>query len=303
MNSSTGKLHAAEADIDVTLVARLLAAQFPQWADLPIEPVRSAGTDNALFRLGTDKVVRLPRILTATGQVEKEHLWLPRLAPFLPLAIPVPIAKGVPAEGYAWPWSIYQWLEGEMATIDCIADERRAATQLGEFIAALQRMDPASGPPPGEQNSYRGAPLVTRDSSTRDAITALGNMLDADAATAAWVAALHAPAWTGRALWLHGDLNAANLLARHGRLSAVIDFGCMGVGDPACDVMVAWTYLSVQTRDAFRTALPVDDATWARGRGWALSFGLIALPYYKTTNPVLAGIAQRAIEEALADGD
>ncbi|HEV2030317.1 MAG TPA: aminoglycoside phosphotransferase family protein [Candidatus Dormibacteraeota bacterium] len=303
MNSSTGKLHADEAPIDVTLVARLLAAQFPQWADLSIEPVRSAGTDNALFRLGKDKAVRLPRILTATGQVEKEHLWLPRLAPFLPLAIPVPIAKGMPAESYAWPWSVYRWLEGETATMERIADERRAATQLGEFLAALQQIDPAGGPPPSEQNSYRGAPLITRNSSTRHAITALRNLLDADAVTAAWEAAVHAPAWNGRAVWLHGDLHAANLLAEHGRLSAVIDFGCMGVGDPACDVMVAWTYLSAETRATFRMALSVDDATWARGRGWALSFGLIALPYYRTTNPVLAGIAQRAIEEALADDE
>jgi aminoglycoside phosphotransferase (APT) family kinase protein len=294
-------MHTHEADIDVTLVARLLAAQFPHWADLPIEPVLSAGTDNALFRLGKDKVVRLPRIITATGQVEKEHQWLPRLAPFLPLAIPLPVAKGMPGEGYAWPWSVYRWLEGEPATLARIADERRTATELGEFVTALQQIDPAGGPPPGEQNSYRGAPLIRRDSPTLDAIKALRHMLDADAVTAAWEAALHSPAWKGGAVWLHGDLLAANLLARHGRLFAVIDFGCLGVGDPACDVMVAWTYLSTQTRDAFRAALRVDDATWARGRGWALSFGLIALPYYQTTNPVLAGIAQRAIEQVLAD--
>ena len=296
-------MHPDEAEIDVTLVARLLAAQFPHWAELPIEPVRSAGTDNALFRLGKDKVVRLPRILTATGQVEKEHQWLPRLAPFLPLAIPVPVAKGMPGEGYAWQWSVYRWLEGDTATIARIADERQAATELGQFVAALQQIDPTGGLPPSEQNSDRGAPLHSRDSSTRDAITALHHILDADAVTAAWEAALHAPAWQGGAVWLHGDLLAANLLARHGRLFAVIDFGCLGVGDPACDVMVAWTYLSAQTRDAFRAALVVDDATWARGRGWALSFGLIALPYYQTTNPLLAGIARRAIEQALADDE
>ena len=282
-------------------MARLLAAQFPQWADLPIEPVGSAGTDNALYRLGEHMVVRLPRILTATGQVEKEHTWLPILAPLLPLAIPVPIAKGMPAESYPWHWSIYRWLEGETATIDRIADERRAATELGEFVAALQQIDAAGGPPPSEQNSFRGAPLSSRDSSTRDAVATLRNTFDADAVTAAWEAGLYAPAWKGRAVWSHGDLHPANLLAQHGRLRAVIDFGCMGVGDPACDVMVAWTCLSAQTRDVFRAALAVDDATWARGRGWALSFGLIALPYYQTSNPVLAAIARRSIEEALAD--
>jgi aminoglycoside phosphotransferase (APT) family kinase protein len=294
-------MHADEVDIDATLVARLLAGQFPRWAKLPIEPIRSAGTDNALYRLGEDMVVRLPRILTATGQMEKERKWLPRLAPRLPLAVPVPIAKGKPAEGYPWRWSIYRWLEGETATIDRIADPLQAATELGEFVAALQRVDPAGGPPPDEHNSFRGVPLSSRDSSTRDAIMSLPNTLDAAAVIAAWEAALHAPVWQGRGVWLHGDLHASNLLAQRGRLRAVIDFGCMGVGDPACDVMVAWTYLSAETRDAFRAALPLDDATWARGRGWALSFGLIALPYYETTNPELAGIARRSIEEVLAD--
>jgi aminoglycoside phosphotransferase (APT) family kinase protein len=294
-------MHADEVDIDATLVARLVAAQFPRWAELPIEPIRSAGTDNALYRLGEDMVVRLPRILTATGQIERERKWLPRLAPRLPLAVPIPIAKGMPAEGYAWHWSIYRWLEGETATIDRIADPLQAATELSEFVAALRRVDPAGGPPPDEHNSFRGVPLSRRDSSTRDAIRRLRNTFDAAAVIAAWEAALQAPVWQGGDVWLHGDLHAANLLARHGRLSAVIDFGCMGVGDPACDVMVAWTYLSAETRDAFRAALPLDDATWARGRGWALSFGLIALPYYETTNPELAGIARRSIEEVLAD--
>lgn len=294
-------MHAGEADLDAALVARLLAAQFPRWAELPIKPVRSAGTDNALFRLGADMLVRLPRILTATGQVDREHLWLPRLAPLLPLAIPVPIAKGKPAEAYPWQWSIYGWLEGDAASDARIADEREAAIKLGEFVAALQQIDPAGGPPPGEGNSYRGAPLISRDSSTRDAIITLRNTIDADAVTAAWEAAVQVPAWQGTGVWLHGDLHAANLLARYRRIRAVIDFGCMGVGDPACDVMVAWTYLSASTRDGFRAALPVDDATWARGRGWALSFGLIALPYYQTTNPVLAGIARRSIDEVLAD--
>src|SRR4029077_19799795 len=246
-----GKMHAREADISEALVVRLLASQFPQWADLPIEPVRSAGTDNALYRLGEDMVVRLPRILTATGQIEKERKWLPRLAPRLPLAIPVPIAKGLPAEGYPWHWSIYRWLEGETATDDRIADPLQAATELGEFVAALRRVDPAGGPPPAEHHSFRGVPLFRRDSSTRDAIKSLRNTLDATAALAAWEAAVYAPAWKGKDVWLHGDLHAANLLAQHGRLCAVIDFGCMGVGDPACDAMVAWTYLSAQTRDAF----------------------------------------------------
>jgi aminoglycoside phosphotransferase (APT) family kinase protein/MFS family permease len=296
-----GKMHAKEADIDVSLVGRLLSAQFPQWASLSIEPVHSAGTDHALYRLGDDMVVRLPRIREATGQVEKEHRWLPRLAPQLPLDIPIPLAKGTPAEGYPWPWSVYRWLDGETATDDRIADPRQAATDLARFLAALQQIDPTGGPPPGEHNSFRGEPLAARDAETRAAIAALARSLNAEAATTAWEAALQAPGWQGPAVWLHGDLHAANLLARGGRLSAVTDFGCLVVGDPACDLMVAWTYLSAETRGVFRAALSADGATWTRGRGWALSFGLIALPYYENTNPQLAGIARYAIDEALAD--
>ncbi len=296
-----GKMHIDEVDTDVSLVVRLLTAQFPQWADLPIEPVHSAGTDNALYRLGDDMTVRLPRIHSATGQVDKEHQWLPRLAPFLPLAIPIPLAKGKPGEGYPWHWSVYRWLEGENATIERIANPRQTATDLAQFISALQGIDATGGPPPEAHNSFRGEPLARRDAETRGAIAALHSTLDSEAVTAAWEAAFQAPEWQGLAVWLHGDLLATNLLAQHGRLSAVIDFGCLGVGDPACDLMVAWTYLSADTRNVFRVALQVDDAAWARGRGWALSFGLIALPYYQDTNPVLAGIARRAIDEALAD--
>ena len=295
------KMHADEVDTDASLVGRLLGAQFPRWADLSIEPVRSAATDNALYRLGGDMVVRLPRIRGAAGQVDKEHRWLPRFAPHLPLSIPVPLAKGTPGEGYPWHWSVYRWLEGENATIERIADPRQAATELARFITALQRIDTTGGPPPGEHNFFRGVPLATRDTQTRAAIASLHDTLDADAATAAWEAALRAPAWDGPPAWIHGDLQSGNLLAREGRLNAVIDFGGLGVGDPACDLMVAWNLLSAETRGVFRAALPVDDATWSRGRGWALSVGLIALPYYRRTNPALAGISAHAIDEALAD--
>jgi aminoglycoside phosphotransferase (APT) family kinase protein len=165
----------------------------------------------------------------------------------------------------------------------------------------LQRVDSAGGPPPGSSNSFRGVPLAARDAETRAAISSLADTIDVGAATAAWERSLETPAWDGPPVWIHGDLQSGNLLCARGRLSAVIDFGCLGVGDPACDVMVAWTYLSAATRDAFRAALPVDDATWERGRGWALSTALIAVPYYRVTNPVLAGIGRRAIDEVLSD--
>ena len=294
-------MHDDEVATSVALVRQLLAAQFPQWADLPIEPVHSAGTDNAIYRVGDDMAVRLPRIHWATGQMDKEHQWLPRLAPLLPLAIPVPLAKGTPGEGYPWHWSVYQWLEGENATIEPFADPGQAATELAQFIAALQRIDPTGGPPPGPHNFFRGVPLAMRDPHTRAVIASLHGTLDASALTAAWEATLQAPAWDGPPVWIHGDLSPLNLLVKRGRLSAVIDFGCLGVGDPACDLQVAWNLFSAQTRNVFRTALQVDDATWARGRGWALSVGLIALPYYQSTNPVLAGISRRTIDEVLTD--
>jgi aminoglycoside phosphotransferase (APT) family kinase protein len=263
--------------------------------------VPSAGTDNALYRLGRDMVVRLPRIDWAVGQVEKEQRWLPKLAQHLPLAIPVPLAKGVPGEGYPWHWSVYRWLDGENAALERLADVRQTAVTLAHFITALQQIDPSNGPPLGEHNSGRGVPLAERDGQTRQAIAALAGVIDTEAATAAWETALETPAWSGPPVWLHGDLQSGNLLAVDGVLTAVIDFGCLGVGDPACDLMVAWNLFSGEARRAFRAALAVDEATWARGRGWALSVGLIALPYYQHTNPVLANIARFAIHEVLTD--
>lgn len=293
-------MHAGEADVDVALVRRLIAAQFPRWARLTVEPVASAGTDNALFGLGDDLVVRLPRIRGAAAQAAMELEWLPRLGPLLPLAVPVPLVVGAPADGYPWPWAVYRWLEGEVASIDRLADPCGAAASLGAFVTALQRI-PADGWPSAAPRSPRGRPLATRDADVREAIAALSATFPAAELTAAWEEALQAPAWHGAPTWLHGDLHATNLLARDGRLCAVIDFGCAGVGDPACDLMAAWTFLSGATRAAFREAAPGDDAAWARGRGWALSVGLIALPYYETTNPVFAGVARHAIAEVLAD--
>jgi aminoglycoside phosphotransferase (APT) family kinase protein len=294
-------MHADEVDIDSALVGRLVAAHFPEWAALPIEPVPFFGTDNALYRLGDDMVVRLPRRQRTSGTLEKERRWLPKLAPLLPLAVPVPLAEGTPAEGYPFVWSVYPWLEGENATVERVTDLSQLATDLAQFVAALQRIDPTGGPSPGEHNFFRGVPLPTRDEATRAAIASLCATIDVGAVTAAWEAALQAPAWERSPVWIHGDLDARNLLVEEGRLSAVIDWGGLGVGDPACDVMVAWKVLSADTRDIFRTALSVDEATWARGRGWALSQALIALSYYTLeTNPVLVREAHRWMEAVLA---
>ena len=293
-------MHRDETETSVSLVRRLISAQFPQWTELPIESVDSSGTDNALYRLGSDKVVRLPRIHWAVGQVEKEHRWLPRLAPHLPLAIPVPIVEGSPAEGYPWPWSVYRWLEGNDATLARIADKHQAAIDLAQFLSALQRFAPGGELPPMDQSS-RGSPLMTRDRQTRDAIEALRGRVDTDLVTAVWKEALRIPEWGRLPVLFHGDMMPGNLLVNNDRLFAVIDFSGLGVGDPACDMMIAWGLFSGESRDVFRRALAVDDETWARGRAHALSQALIFIPYYLETNPVGVRNAYHTIDEVLAD--
>lgn len=300
-NAAPGKMHRDELELDVELVRRLVADQFPHWAGLPLERVPSSGTDNALFRLGDDLCVRLPRIEWATGQVEKDLRWLPRLAPLLPLPIPAPLVKGTPTPDYPWTWGIYRWLPGESANDAPILDMEGAARDLARFLTALHAIDAVDGLRTGRSDTSRGVPLVRRDAETRRAIVELGAEVDTDAVTAAWDDAVRAPPRDGPPVCIHGDLLPGNLLVADGRLSAVIDFSCLSMGDPACDLMVAWTVLSADARAEFRARLDVDDAAWRRGRGWALSFGVIALPYYRDTNPRFARDARRAIAEVLAD--
>jgi aminoglycoside phosphotransferase (APT) family kinase protein len=296
-------MHVDELDIDVALVRALLEAQFPQWARLPLAPVRPFGTDNALYRLGDAMVVRLPRRPQEVAPLIKERTWLPRLAPHLPLAIPVPLARGLPGAGYGLEWSIYRWLDGETVTVAPLANLHRAAIDLAAFITALQRIDPAGGPEP-RSDSSRGVPLARRDAATRAAIAALDAEIDEDLVTATWEEALAAPPWQQPPVWIHGDLDARNLLTRDGRLSAAIDFGCLAVGDPACDVMVAWKLFSAEARATFRAALAVDEATWLRGRGWALSQALLILSYYTMdTNPTLVLEARRWMAALLEGQD
>jgi aminoglycoside phosphotransferase (APT) family kinase protein len=292
-------MHADELDIDEALVQRLIAAQFPHWSSLPLERVASSGTDNAMFRLGNELAVRLPRRQGATEQIEKEHRWLPRLAP-LPLEIPAPIALGEPTRDYPWRWSVNRWLGGESAITATIDDERSAAIAIAGFITALQRIDPTGGPEPGSHNFGRGVPLAKRDRYVRAALASLDGELDVALVAAAWERALEASEWTNAPLWIHGDLAPGNLLVRNGRITGVIDFGGLAVGDPACDLMVAWNFLKGDARAAFKAALNPDEATWARGLGWALSMSVIALPYYLKTNPVIVENSRRTIAAVLS---
>ncbi|WP_328302848.1 aminoglycoside phosphotransferase family protein [Streptomyces sp. NBC_00435] len=291
-----GKMHVGEPDIDTALVTRLIAGQFPRWASLPVERVDSAGTSNAMYRLGRDMVVRLPRTPGSAADVRTEQVWLRRLAPGLPVAVPVPLGTGLAAEGYPWPWSVYGWLPGATAVVGAIAEPDLLAQDLAEFTAALHRADTVDAP-----LSYRSEPLGERDTGTRAAIAELGanGDIDAEAAATVWDEALPAPLSSGPPVWIHADLQPGNVLLADDRLAAVIDFGCAGLGDPAVDLIAAWYLLPAGARPAFRAALGADDASWTRGRGWALSIAVAELSYYRGTNPVMAATARHVIGELL----
>lgn len=280
--------------IDVPLVQRLIATQFPEWADLKITPVACSGWDNKTFHLGDHMSVRLPSHADYSGQVEKEQYWLPKLAPQLPLPIATPIRMGKPGVGYPLYWSIYQWLDGNTASIERITDLRQFAIALAEFLSALQQCDPTGGPLAGEHNFYRGGNLATYDAETRIAIASVVDKIDAQAIEVVWNLALEST-WQYPPVWIHGDIASGNLLVNNGQVSAVIDFGQLGIGDPACDLAIAWTLFTAESRHLFRTTLPLDNATWARGRGWALWKALCwAFPGEKR-------IDWRVVDEVLTD--
>ena len=291
----TGKMHAGEVHIDAALVGRLIAEQFPRWADLPIRAVRSTGTVNAIYRLGDRLCARLPRVEEWAQDLEKEWRWLPKLAPHLPLRVPEPLGKGHPTGSYPFSWAVYGWIDGRPYSDDLVDDEQQAARELARFVAELRRIDPAGAPRSGRR------PLRELDAVTRAAIEAARGVIDDDAATAAWERALEAPAWKGTPVWIHADLLRPNVLVRDGQLRAVIDFGGTGVGDPAADVIAAWSVFGRTGRRAFRDALDVDDGTWNRARGFALHQAALIIPYYGRTNPEFVSLARRTVEEVLAD--
>jgi aminoglycoside phosphotransferase (APT) family kinase protein len=290
------------AGIDAALVCRLIAAQFPRWSGLPVRPVEVDGWDNRTYRLGTDMTVRLPTAAGYVPAVVKENEWLPRLAPGLPVAVPEVLAVGRPGEGYPFPWSVRGWLPGETADRARIDDLASFAVSVAEFIRALQRCDTAGGPLAGEHSFYRGASPAHYDQDTRRYLAQLAGHVDTARAAAVWAAALAADR-TGRPVWFHGDIAAGNLLVADGKLAAVIDFGTSGVGDPACDLVIAWTMLAGESRRAFRAAVGPDHGTRARARGWALWKALLMMAENLGTDDALAAEQFRVINEVLADHD
>ena len=267
-------------NITTAVATRLVAAQFPQWADLPVEHVAHDGFDNATFRLGDDLLLRLPNADIYVAQVEKEQRWLPILARHLSLDIPEPVATGRPSDEFPRPWSVYRWIEGEPASVAPVANSTSFASELGRFISELHAIDARGGPTPGDHNFFRGGSLGHYDSQTRSAIQLLAREIDTQAAIEVWNAAL-VTSWDRPPIWVHGDVAPSNLLVREGSLRAVIDFGCIGIGDPACDLVMAWTFFTEESRNVFRRQLPLDESTWARGRGWALWKALITLAQEK----------------------
>ncbi len=292
------KMHAGEVPIDAELVGRLVSEQFPRWAGLPISAVPSTGTVNAIYRIGDRLCARLPRVEGWAQDLDREWTWLPRLAPRLALQIPEPIAKGRPTGSYPFPWAVYGWIDGKPYSDDVVDDEEEAARDLARFVAELRRIEPAPGAPHAGR-----PPLQELDAATREAILSSRSVIDVEAATAAWERALEAPAWKGTPVWIHTDLLRPNVLVQDGRLRAVIDFGGIGVGDPAADVIPAWSVFGQTGRGRFRDALDVDDGTWDRARGFALHQAAMIIPYYAETNPGFVSLAKRTVEEVLADVD
>jgi aminoglycoside phosphotransferase (APT) family kinase protein len=291
------KMHEGEVTIDDALVTRLVAAQFPHLSGLPIRAATARGTVNAIFRIGDDLCARLPRLYSGVRALEKEAAWLPWLAPRLPLPVPELVGSGKASSDYPMPWAIYRWITGEPYRDESIDDELRAAKDLARFVHELRHLDTAEAPQAGRR------PLSVLDTVTRNAIAEARDLIDSDAVAAAWQHALAAPPWSGTPVWIHADLLRPNVLVEHDRISAIIDFGSAGVGDPAHDVIPAWSVFGPAGRDAYRRALDVDDDTWARARGYALHQAALIVPYYAKTNPPFTAQAQRTITQVLAEVD
>ncbi|WP_428376915.1 aminoglycoside phosphotransferase family protein [Lichenicoccus sp.] len=288
------------SEIDRHLVTRLIATQFPEWADLAVAPVEAGGWDNRMFHLGSHMVVRLPSAEAYAAQVEKEQRWLPQLAPHLPLPIPTPIGLGKPGFGYLWPWSIHRWLDGARLSSAHVSDHGRLAEDLARFLNALHSVDIKEAPRAGAHNFHRGGPLQVYDEDTRGALKLLANEVDLMIALDLWDEAT-STFWASDPVWVHGDVAEGNLLEEGGVLCAVIDFGCMAVGDPACDLVMAWTFFGQAARARFKASLQLDEATWKRGRAWALWKSLITLVQSREGDPSGAARQRAILDRILSD--
>jgi len=293
------KLHADEFDIDDDLVRRLLASQMPQWADLPLRVAEPIGADNVMIRLGDTLALRLPRTEGAAEGTRKEQELVPRIAAHLPVQVPVPVAVGEPDHGYPWPWSVYPWIAGRNPDPGEAGAE--LAGDLADFVHALRGVDTFGMAAEGPLHSYRADSIQLRDAATQQCIEECAGLIDTGLTARAWDEAKRVPDFDGPPVWMHSDVHPGNLLVHDGRLAAVIDWGVLALGEPAVDCIVAWTLLTPESRPAFRARVAVDDDTWHRGRAWALSIALVALPYYVHTNARITAWSRYAIDQVVAD--
>jgi aminoglycoside phosphotransferase (APT) family kinase protein len=292
------RLHADQIDTSVTLLQRLVEEQFPQWSDLTVRRVEAFGTDHHLYRLGDDLVARLPIIGWAVDQARSDERWLPVLAPHLPVALPVPLAVGEPGHGYPFPWAVVPWIPG--TTPDEGTDRVALARDLAGFVRALHAVDASDGPP--KTGTSRGTPLAGLDDGVRSTLAASVALAEiADRVLAVWEEAVAAPAYDGPPVWIHGDLMTGNLLVQDGRLSAVIDWGGLGTGDPAPDLCPAYWLFDGAIRAEYVAAVGYDDATLRRARGWIITPAVTGVDYYAETFPAMARTARASVEAVLGD--
>lgn len=287
---------AAEIEVSSGLVSDLLEAQRPDLAGLAVAPI-GFGWDNFLFLVGDELVARLPRREAAIRLVENEARWLPEIASRLTLPVPTPVFVGEPGLGYPWRWTLVPWIPGDRLSRSGDLETHNAATDLGTFLRALH--EPA--PPEAPRNPFRGIPLKKRDPVTTDRINALTTQPESVAVRSVWEAALEVPDHDGVPVWIHGDLHPANLLSVDGRLSGVIDFGDLASGDPATDLAIAWMLFASDEREKLRHAYgEVEDATWERARGWALSLAMAFLAN-SADNAEMESIGRVTLERLLTD--
>ena len=294
-------MHSDQVDVRAHTVADLVATQFPSWAHLPVRAVPSHGTVNALFRLGSGLVLRFPLCPAPATRAEltAEQDHLRRIAPHVAVEVPSPVAIGEPGAGYPGPWSVYRWIEGSTADTSDVQDSDLFTADLAEFVLALHAVDTDGRRWNG---TGRGGPLAEADADVRLALEASRALVDVDAIDRIWTSSRDVPRGPEPDVWIHADLMPGNLIVRDERLAAVIDFGAVGIGDPAVDLLPAWTVFTSRTRAQFREALRVGDQQWARGRGWAIVQAAIALPYYVDSNPMMAVIAKRTLS-AIIDSE
>lgn len=287
------KMHENELDITPDIVNHLIKQQCPQYSDLPIKRIPSSGTVHALYRLGHQFVVRLPRI-EATHGIRKEWSWLKYLSPHLDTPISNPIFRGSPSEAYPWPWLISHYHAGSNPSFEKENEHNWLAIALAIFLNQLHTIPLIEGAP----QSRRGVSLKSLDQRTRREIAHISNEFDATKLVQLWQSLSELPPWHHKPVWVHGDVLPGNILVDHQTLSAVIDFSDVGIGDPACDLVVAWALFNKHSRAVFKEGLQnIDEDTWLRGKGWALSIAATMLPYYKNTNPDFAELARRILTQ------